>query len=1013
MHQVNAQVIPISSAGTPYLQDFNTLDSNTTGSTNVPAGWLILEVGGTATTSYRSGTGSSNTGDTYSFGSAGSTDRTLGSVASGTVQSRFGARFLNSTGATISSVTISLTMEQWRSVTRTNNTLDSLYFSYGTNNGNLGSGTWTRFTALDLLSTNVTGGSAGTAVDGNLSANKASYSATITGLSIANGDTLYIRWSDPNITGSDDGLGIDDFSLTATTTGGGPTPPAAVTAVNFTNLAQTSATIGWTKPVGYNSATMTTVVFVKQGSAITQGSPSSVVATLYAPDPNFGAGSSYANDLAAHCVFNDDTNFVNITGLTANTSYYALIYVFRNTDSAYSAAATANGSTAAAGTVLPVTSLTFTATGQTTAQVNWTKPAGYNDGTQTTLIFLKAAAAITAGTPTAGGSAYTANADFSLSNSFYQNDAAAKCVFKGDNPPAAISGLASGTAYYLLAYVINDSDSSYAAGVTANTTTLLPPPSAVTGVTFTGMSTTSANIAWTKPAGYTNATHTTLVFVKQGTAVIPGTPAKPASFYSGLPFFGFGTQYEHDTAARCVFKGDTNFVTLSNITNTATYHVLVYVVRDADSSYSPGATGSGSALPPPPPPPYYNIAQINHTNIVSGNPDSLNVRVGLRGVVYGFNQRSTGAQFMLRDQTGGITVLSQVNAFGYTVTEGDSVEVQGTVSSNRGLVTLNPIDTLKKLASGHALKSPTNVLVLNESTENDLVRLNNVRFLTVPTGSNWPSSNVQALTANNDTITIRLTTTSPLAGTPLPLTPTFHITGMGAQSSSSFVAPFQFNGYQLIPRRASDITPVDSLSRPFNLIRPSAADTLHEPVDTAAKDTFVWHSTRTALGVAPGSYVWMLDTAVITASSTPLMVFATNDTMFSIQSWKIAQLFPQSGRYRTFHWTVKAELNGSARFADNNASFIYEHKVATGIHNVDISNSLRVYPNPAGRFITIEADQQLSAICVIDLTGRELLHVSSLSAISHTLDLGALSKGVYLVKVGTANGSAVKRIIVK
>jgi predicted extracellular nuclease len=37
---------------------------------------------------------------------------------------------------------------------------------------------------------------------------------TITGISIAPGQTFWIRWSDFNVTGSDDGLGVDDFSLT-------------------------------------------------------------------------------------------------------------------------------------------------------------------------------------------------------------------------------------------------------------------------------------------------------------------------------------------------------------------------------------------------------------------------------------------------------------------------------------------------------------------------------------------------------------------------------------------------------------------------------------------------------------------------------------------------------------------------------------------------------------------------------------------------------------------------------
>src|SRR5207237_10685801 len=58
--------------------------------------------------------------------------------------------------------------------------------------------------------------------------------ATISGLSIPTSTPFWIRWNDPNASGADDGLGVDDFSLTpqgavptvtptVTDTPGGPT----------------------------------------------------------------------------------------------------------------------------------------------------------------------------------------------------------------------------------------------------------------------------------------------------------------------------------------------------------------------------------------------------------------------------------------------------------------------------------------------------------------------------------------------------------------------------------------------------------------------------------------------------------------------------------------------------------------------------------------------------------------------------------------------------------------------
>ena len=40
-------------------------------------------------------------------------------------------------------------------------------------------------------------------------------SATISSLSIADTSKVWIRWADFNASGSDDGLAVDDFSLTA------------------------------------------------------------------------------------------------------------------------------------------------------------------------------------------------------------------------------------------------------------------------------------------------------------------------------------------------------------------------------------------------------------------------------------------------------------------------------------------------------------------------------------------------------------------------------------------------------------------------------------------------------------------------------------------------------------------------------------------------------------------------------------------------------------------------------
>jgi predicted extracellular nuclease len=212
--------VSIPSVGTPVTQDFNTLASSGTSST-LPTGWVLLETGTNFNTTYTAGTGSGNAGDTYSFGAASNSERAFGTLLSGSLTPTIGASFTNNTGTTITGLVISYTGEQWRLGTAAR--VDRLDFQYSVNATSLAtaSGTWTDVDSLDFSSpfTTATG-----ARDGNAAENRTAISFTISSLNIPNGATFWIRWNDFNASGADDGLAIDDFSLTAQGTGGSTCP---------------------------------------------------------------------------------------------------------------------------------------------------------------------------------------------------------------------------------------------------------------------------------------------------------------------------------------------------------------------------------------------------------------------------------------------------------------------------------------------------------------------------------------------------------------------------------------------------------------------------------------------------------------------------------------------------------------------------------------------------------------------------------------------------------------------
>jgi hypothetical protein len=159
-----------------YSQNFNALASSGTGTwsstgtfTNPAlAGVHVFESGTNGNNTYTAGTGSSNTGDTYSFGALGSEDRALGGLLSGSLTPMFGISFTNTTGSTLTSFTVSYTGEQWR--LGTVGRADRLDFQFSTDATSITSGTWTDVNALDFTAP-VTAGTVG-ALNGNAAANR-------------------------------------------------------------------------------------------------------------------------------------------------------------------------------------------------------------------------------------------------------------------------------------------------------------------------------------------------------------------------------------------------------------------------------------------------------------------------------------------------------------------------------------------------------------------------------------------------------------------------------------------------------------------------------------------------------------------------------------------------------------------------------------------------------------------------------------------------------------------------
>ncbi|WP_374601316.1 hypothetical protein [Arenimonas sp.] len=209
----------VSLTGPAYTQDFDTLANSGTANAALPAGWLINETGGGSRDNelYAGDTGGSNSGDTYSYGASGSAERALGGLLSGSLNPTFGACFTNNTGSALEALDIAYTGEQWRSGTA--GRADTINFQYSLDATDVAGGTWTDVDALDFSTPNTVGTGA---KNGNDAANRTAIAGQIGGLAIANGSGFCIRWTDFNASGADDGLAVDDFSLTPVLSASGP-----------------------------------------------------------------------------------------------------------------------------------------------------------------------------------------------------------------------------------------------------------------------------------------------------------------------------------------------------------------------------------------------------------------------------------------------------------------------------------------------------------------------------------------------------------------------------------------------------------------------------------------------------------------------------------------------------------------------------------------------------------------------------------------------------------------------
>lgn len=298
---------------TPYTQNFNNLHTSGTVATNpIPDGWCRYANPASAIKdSIRVTTGSTTSGGFYSVGATSDADRAFGLLLSSATKPLYlGAQFTNNTGSTIVSANISYNCEQWRRGNNTAGLYDTLKVEYSTNADSVYKGAWTQVVQLTGRSVDVS--TTVGALDGNTQRTTVSYN--LTGLAVPNGGTFWLRFNDYDIPGSEDLLGVDDFSIAFTTGSVSPCTEPATSVTTVTASGTGSTSIGGS----FTGVTADGYVVVADSNATV---PALVDGMAYSVGQALGTGKVIG--------VGTSTSFTGF-GLVASTTYHVYVIPYNS-----------------------------------------------------------------------------------------------------------------------------------------------------------------------------------------------------------------------------------------------------------------------------------------------------------------------------------------------------------------------------------------------------------------------------------------------------------------------------------------------------------------------------------------------------------------------------------------------------------------------------------------------------------------------------------------------------------
>jgi hypothetical protein len=440
-----------------------------------------------------------------------------------------------------------------------------------------------------------------------------------------------------------------------------------------------------------------------------------------------------------------------------------------------------------------------------------------------------------------------------------------------------------------------------------------------------------------------------------------------------------------------VFEGDETIVfALSGLSNAKGGPIDTLVITIKEDDY-----------------PNFDIKDLNGIN-ADGEADSIGVKAVLSGVVYGINTRPLGNpqgfEFVLRDDNAGIQAFSPSGNFGYTVDEGDSISIKGTIGQFAGMLQIQFIDTIYYHKNFATLKTAGATSVIDETTESDLVILENC---TLVNSSDWPVSplatntvkDVQVQNANG-TYTIRIDSDSDIDGTTAP-TGFFDVTGLGIQSDLTL--PYTTN-YMLLPRYKGDI------------VERTASEVTISPTTLSVSER--WDDSTATITVSISNLTENVSASVVIDGGT-----ATSPTDYTFVSPLVLNFTPSApsqefkvqindNQASSGNTTLELGLDnlswGLVKGADSSIVITIIDDETSSISDLEKELQFSLFPNPSTGVITVSALKMIDHVKVVGVQGNEILNTTET-----TIDLSSYAKGIYTVEVEIAGNVIRKKVLLK